>query len=128
MPIPLPPWPGRWAGLISTETGVYRIQFNLLGGEIPRIDVFRTAAPNRYVASARDLPGAQKFLWFARFPVFSYLEREGHPVVQISDIRFVGPRRPGIAMTVNTPASNFTYEVVFATDGSVVSAGPLQLN
>ena len=126
--LPLPPWPGRWAGLIATGENVYRIQFNLLGGEIPRIDVFRNATANRYVSDARQLPGVQKFLWFARFPVFTYLERQGRPVVQISDVRFVGPRRPGLAATVPTPATNFTYEVVFAPDGSVASSGPLQLN
>jgi membrane-bound metal-dependent hydrolase YbcI (DUF457 family) len=126
--LPLPPWPGRWAGLISTGEGVYRIQFNLLGGEIARLDIYHNARENRYVTEARALPGVQTFLWFARFPVFTYLEREGHPVVQISDARFIGPRRPGVTATVPTPLSNFTYEVVFAADGSVVSAGPLQLN
>jgi hypothetical protein len=64
-------------------------------------------------------------LWFARFPVFAYLEREGHPVVQISDARFIGPRRPG-GSTVSSPASNFAYEVVFAADGNVISAGLLR--
>ena len=126
--LPLPPGPTRWAGLISTTTGVYRVQFNLLGGEIPRIDVFQNAAPNRYVEDAGELPGVQKFLWFARFPIFTYLERDGHPVVQISDIRFVGPGRPAIAARVATPASTFSYEVVFATDGSVVSSGLMRLN
>jgi membrane-bound metal-dependent hydrolase YbcI (DUF457 family) len=126
--LPLPPWPGRWAGLISTSGSVYRIQFNLLGGEVPRLEIYRNAADNRYVTEARALPGVQKFLWFARFPVFTYLVREGHSVVQISDARFIGPRRPGVVTTVSTPISNFTYEVVFAADGSVLSAGPLQLN
>jgi membrane-bound metal-dependent hydrolase YbcI (DUF457 family) len=126
--LPLPPWPGRWAGLISTANTVYRIQFSLVGGEVPRIDIFRDAAPNRYTAAARDLPGVQEFLWFARFPVFTYLQRDGRPVVQVSDIRFVGPRRPGITATVSTPAANFAYEVVFTTDGKVISSGPLQLN
>jgi hypothetical protein len=126
--LPLPPSPARWAGLIATPEGVYRIQFNLLGGENPRIDFFRHATENRYISSARALPGAQAFLWFARFPVFNYLEREGQPVVRISDVRFVGPRRPGVAATLSSPASNFTYEVVFTPEGGVVSAGPLQLN
>jgi membrane-bound metal-dependent hydrolase YbcI (DUF457 family) len=121
--IPLPPWPARWAGLIATRQNVYRVQFNLLGGEQARLDIYRTAAANRYVDAARTLPGVQEFLWFARYPVFDYLERDGHPVVQISDVRFVGPRRPGVTAAVNTPASNFTYEVVFAQDGSVSSSG-----
>jgi hypothetical protein len=126
--LPLPPSPARWAGLISTGEGIYRLQFNLLGGENLRIDYFRSAADNRYLSAARSLPGVQTFLWFARFPVFAYIERDGHPVVQISDVRFVGPRRPGVSATVPTPISNFTYEVVFTPEGRVVSAGPLQLN
>jgi hypothetical protein len=126
--LPQPPSPARWAGMIATGEGVYRIQFNLLGGEDVRIDFFRNAAPNRYISAARELPEVQTFLWFTRFPVFGFLERKGQPVVQISDVRFVGPRRPGVAATLPTPVSNFTYEVVFATDGRVVSFGRLLTN
>jgi membrane-bound metal-dependent hydrolase YbcI (DUF457 family) len=126
--LPLPPSPARWAGLISTREGVYRVQFNLLGGENLRIDFYRNSADNRFLSAARTLPGVQTFLWFARFPVFAYAERDGRPVVQISDVRFVGPRRPGVSATLPTPISNFTYEVVFTAEGRVVSAGPLQLN
>jgi len=126
--LPLPPWPGRWSGLIATSNSVYRVQFNLMGGETSRLDVYRSATGNRWVLQARALPGVQTFLWFARFPVFTYLERDGRPVVQISDVRFVGPRRPGIIATTSTPASNFAYEVVFAPDGAVVSAGPLEMD
>jgi hypothetical protein len=125
--LPLPAWPGRWAGLISTSANVYRVQFNLLGGEVPRLEVYRSAMDNRYVRSAMALPGVQRFLWFARFPVFTYLEREGQSVVQIGDARFIGPRRPGVVASASTPLSNFTYEVVFAADGSVVSARPLEI-
>jgi membrane-bound metal-dependent hydrolase YbcI (DUF457 family) len=123
--MPLPPWPGRWAGLISTGTSVYRVQFNLLGGEVSRLDVYRSATENPHVNAARALPGVREFLWFTRFPVFTYLEREGRPVVQISDARFIGPRRPGLVAVTPSPLSNFTYEVVFAPDGNVVSAGLL---
>jgi membrane-bound metal-dependent hydrolase YbcI (DUF457 family) len=126
--LPLPPWPARWSGLISTPNIVYRIQFNLLGGELPTIEVYRDAAPNRYLSAARELPGVQKFLWFARFPVFTYLQRDGHPVVQISDIRFVGPRRPGVGVPSTAPGAGFTYEVVFNEDGGVISSGPTRFN
>ncbi len=121
--IPLPPWPGRWAGLIATNRNTYRVQFDLLGTETPRIDIFRDAAPNQYVEQARQLPGVQKFLWFARFPMFTYLERDGQPVVQISDLRFVGPRRPGAVSGARNPGANFTYEVVFSSRGTVRSSG-----
>jgi hypothetical protein len=99
------------------------VQFNLLGDEVPRLDVYRSSTENPHVKAARALPGVQEFLWFARFPVFTYLERDGHSVVQISDARFIGPRRPGVAAVAPSPLSNFTYEVVFAPDGSVVSEG-----
>jgi membrane-bound metal-dependent hydrolase YbcI (DUF457 family) len=127
--VPLPPWPGRWAGLIATRQNVYRIQFNLLGGEAPRLDIYRSSAANNpYVTAARALPGVQEFLWFARFPLFNYAERDGNSVVQISDARFIGPRRSGITASVATPASNFTYEVVFAPDGVVISSGLARAN
>jgi hypothetical protein len=126
--VPLPPWPGRWAGLISTNQNVYRVQFNLIGGELARLAIYPSAMANRYVIDARALPGVQEFLWFARFPVFTYLERDGHPVVQISDARFVGPGRPPVRENFSSPASNFTYEVVFAPDGGVISSGLLALN
>jgi membrane-bound metal-dependent hydrolase YbcI (DUF457 family) len=121
--IPLPPWPGRWAGLISTGQNVYRIQFNLLGGEVPKLDIYPSATSNPRVRQAMALPGVQTFLWFARFPVFSYLERGDDAVVQISDARFIGPRRPGITKGISSPLTNFTYQVVFAPDGRVISSG-----
>jgi membrane-bound metal-dependent hydrolase YbcI (DUF457 family) len=126
--IPLPPWPGRWAGLIATRQNVYRVQFNLVGGEIPRLDIYRSAVENRYVGQARALPGVQKFLWFARFPVFAYSEREGRSVVQISDARFIGAGRPRVATSISGPLSNFAYEIVFAPDGNVISSGLLNVN
>jgi len=92
---------------------------------VPRLDIYRSSAANRYVSDARALPGVQTFLWFARFPVITYFERDGHPVVQISDARFIGPRRPDVTARVTSPLSNFTYEVVFAADGNVLSAGLL---
>jgi membrane-bound metal-dependent hydrolase YbcI (DUF457 family) len=124
--LPLPPWPGRWAGLISTGPNTFRIQFNLLGGEIPRLNVYRNAA-NQYVSQARALPDVQTFLWFARFPVFTYLERDGHPVVQISDAQFIGLQRRMPGSNFSSPATNFTYEVVFGPDGGVMSSGLLSM-
>jgi hypothetical protein len=106
------------------------VQFDLVGSESVHIDYFRNAEPNRYIAAARELRDVQTFLWFARFPVFHYLERNGQCIVQISDARFVGPPRPrqltsDLAQSV---PSNFTFEVVFAPDGRVVSSGRLQAN
>jgi membrane-bound metal-dependent hydrolase YbcI (DUF457 family) len=123
---PQPPWPGRWAGLISAGPNTFRIQFNLIGGELPRLNVYPNAS-NEYVSKVRAMPDVQTFLWFARFPVFTYLERDGHPVVQISDAQFIGPQRRMPGSNFSSPATNFTYEVVFGPDGGVLSSGLLSM-
>jgi membrane-bound metal-dependent hydrolase YbcI (DUF457 family) len=123
--MPLPPSPARWAGLIATRDGVYRLQFNEIANEPLKIQFFANAAPNQYINAARELRDVQTFLWFARFPVFQFLERQGQPVVQITDMRFYGTRRPGARSSEN-PAANFTFEVVFSPDGRSLSHGLLE--
>ena len=127
--LPLPPTLARWSGLIAAAGGIYRLQFNLFDAERVQIRFFRDAAPNSYIAAARELPGVQKFLWFARFPLFEFLTVNGQPVVHIADLRFYGVGRP---QPISDPAdeitTGFTYEVVFAPDGHVVSEGLLRTN
>jgi membrane-bound metal-dependent hydrolase YbcI (DUF457 family) len=118
--IPQPPSTTRWVGMIATVGGVYRVQFDLLGAAPVKIGYFADPTSNRYIADARQLHDVQVFLWFARFPLFRYVQRNGQPIVQITDLRFDGPRRPGNAAT---PASNFTFQVVFAPDGHVIRDG-----
>jgi len=122
--LPLPPSLARWVGLIETPEGIYRIQFAQLGDEPFHIDFFRQPPANQYVAAARGLSEVQTFLWFARFPLFRFFERDGKPVVEISDLRFYGQRRPASGDIER--ATNFTFEVVFAPDGKVLSQGRLR--
>jgi membrane-bound metal-dependent hydrolase YbcI (DUF457 family) len=68
--LPLPPSPARWAGLVETPDGIFRIQFAQLGDEPFHIQFFPQAPPNRYVASARELGEVQTFLSFSAFQVF----------------------------------------------------------
>jgi membrane-bound metal-dependent hydrolase YbcI (DUF457 family) len=124
--IPLPPTPARWAGLIQTSEGIYRIQFAQLGDEPFHIQFFPQPPANQYIASARGLSEVQTFLWFARFPLFKFYERDGKPVVEISDLRFYGERRPATLHGDVPPQATFTYEVVFSPDGKILSHGRLR--
>ena len=124
--IPMPPSATRWAGLIETPDGVYRIQFDQLGDEPFHLQFFPQAAPNQYIAAARGLSDVQTFLAFARFPLFKFFERDGKPVVDISDMRFYGERRPSFSPADDAIVrTNFTFEVVFAPDGNILSQGRL---
>ena len=123
--LPLPPSLARWAGLIETPDGIYRIQFAQLGDEPFHIEFFPQAS-NRYVASARGLSEVQTFLWFARFPLFRFFERDGKPVVAISDLRFYGQSRPASLHGDIGQPPNFTFEVVFSPDGKILSHGRLR--
>jgi len=124
--LPQPPSAARWVGMIATATGLYLVQFDVLGNEPVKIQFFPDPASNRYIADARTLPDVQKFLWFARFPVFRYLELGNERVVEISDLRFFGPGRPIVQRSGLPPAFGFTFQVVFDADGHVVSDGMLR--
>ena len=124
--IPLPPSPARWAGLIETPDGIFRIQFAQLGDEPFHIEFFPQPPPNPYIAAARGLREVQTCLWFARFPLFKFFQRDGKPVVEISDMRFYGQRRPARTPGDVDPPPNFTFEVVFAPDGRILSHGRLR--
>ncbi len=120
--LPLPPSAARWAGLITTSEGVYRVEFSQFGGDPVQIQYFNQPQPDRYLAAARELPAMQKFLWFARFPVARVFERDGQPVVQITDLRFYGNRPQAVGPGGNAAFDGgFTYEVVFDQNGRTVS-------
>jgi len=123
--LPLPPSIARWAGLIETPDGVYRIQFAQFGDEPFHIDFFPQSPSNQYIESARGLSEVQTFLWFARFPLFRFFERDGKHVVEISDLRFYGQRGAASRGDVGR-STNFTFEVVFAPDGKILSKGRLR--
>ena len=122
--LPLPPSAARWSGLISTPEGVYRLQFNELGGEPLKIQLFANAPDNRYIQAARTVQDAETFLWFARFPLVQSYDRDGRQIVRISDVRFYSGVGPGAAGgSPQAPSTNFAYEVVFTPSGSIVSQG-----
>ncbi len=123
--LPQPPSAGDWAGMIATPTGVFRVQFSAFGDDPARIRFFSEPPENHYISEARELRDVQKYLWFARFPVFRYLEEGGNHIVQISDLSFYRAGRTRVDATSEAPL-NFTYQVVYAADDHVVSAGWLR--
>jgi len=68
----------------------------------------------------------QAYLAFARFPLFKSFERDGEHVVDISDMRFYGERRASFAPGDADRPTTFTFEVVFAPDGKILSQGRLR--
>ena len=113
--IPLPPAATAWVGLIRTPQGVYEARFNLLESQAPQFYFFADAQANGYLETARTLPGVQTYLWFARFPVASYIQYGAVHVVEFTDRRFF-PR--GTRKTFP-----FTFRVTFDAEGRVMEAG-----
>jgi membrane-bound metal-dependent hydrolase YbcI (DUF457 family) len=126
--LPLPPSIAHWCGLVSTNEGVYRLQFDEFNGEPVMIRFFKNADANSYIDAARNLRDVQTFLWFARFPLIQYLELNGQPTVRIVDMRFYGIIPRPQFDTGEGVTSSFTYQVVFNPDGRVVSQGLLNTN
>ncbi|SRR5712692_1137195 len=116
--LPLPPSAAHWTGLIRTPEGVYEARFSLLsknpGAEPPAFRFIADAAPNSYIEAARQLPRAQTYLWFARFPVFRFDDQGDRKIVEISDLRFFSRR--------SRPPS-FTFQVTFDAAGRVIQQG-----
>ncbi len=112
--LPLPPSAARWDGLIRTPDGVWEARINLLSRAQPEFHFYMDAQANGYLDVARQLPRVQKYLWFARFPVYHFRERDGRAVVEISDLRFFGR---------STRLQPFTFRVEFDAAGRVVEQG-----
>ena len=132
--LPFPPSLWRWDGLVRTPRGVYEVRMDLStkspfenpaaagapGAQLedrPALEYrfYPDAYPNVYIEAAKELPEAQTFLWFARFPVTHFHKEGAEAVVEFSDIRF--PRiRPG------RPAP-FTYRVRLGAGGNVLEQG-----
>ena len=119
--IPLPTSPNRWAGLISTPGGLYRLELKELSDQPVAFQYFSQAQPNQYILAANALRDVQIFNWFARFPLTQYFVSHGMPVVLISAMSFYRRRAPqgadGLDMT------NFTYRIVFSPEARVLSHG-----
>lgn len=116
--IPYPPSIFRWSGLIKSPTGVYRGMIDLTAPDSTSYANFPDSASNDYLQQAENIPDAQTFLWFARFPWVSYRREENRSIVEFRDIQFYAPRRSG-----RLP---FTFQVIFDGQGRVVSHGLLE--
>jgi len=112
--LPLPPSAVRWDGLIRTPDGVYEGRMNILSGGSAEFRFVADSPANGYLEAARKLPKVQTYLWFARFPVFRFVERDTQAVVEISDLRFFSRRGR---------VSSFTFRVAFDAAGQVIEQG-----
>jgi membrane-bound metal-dependent hydrolase YbcI (DUF457 family) len=107
-----------WDGLIRTSGGVYEIREDLRKPPARDFDFFADSAPDKLLTEVRALPATQTYLWFARFPFFSYSVENGTPVLDVTDLRFFSRRSGRMA--------GFTYRVTFDSDGNLVHAGMLR--
>ncbi len=112
--LPLPPSAAHWDGLIRTPDGVFEAQFNVLKNDMPTFRFIADNAPNSYLEAARQIPAVQKYLWFARFPVFRFTHQGDRAFIQMSDLRFFGRR---------SNSSPFTFVVTFDSSGRVIEQG-----
>ncbi|HUK30885.1 MAG TPA: metal-dependent hydrolase [Candidatus Acidoferrum sp.] len=104
-----------WNGLIRTEHGAYRLHENLLSTKAIEYDFFPDSAPAGLLDTARKLPDTQTFLWFARFPVFTFRHIDGNNAIEMKDLQFM--------MRVAGRTPSFTYRVTFDASGNIVSDG-----
>ena len=127
--LPLPPTLTHWTGVITTPEGVWRTTFHVPGGSLERTQLYAEAGSDRFVAEAEQLRDVQVYLWFARFPIWKVTQREGRTVADVTDVRFFrgedsnDPQRPGDPAGTRANAPGFTFEVVFDSDGHVISHG-----
>ena len=107
-----------WDGMIRVDNGVYELREDLRRPAARDFDFFADSVPQNYLAAARALPQTQTYLWFARFPFFTFAQQNGAPVVLVTDLRFYSRSRGRM--------SGFTYKVEFDSQGKVVHAGMLR--
>jgi len=127
--LPLPPTLTHWTGVITTPEGVWRTIFHVPGGTLERTQLYAEVGSDRFVAEAEQLRDVQVYLWFARFPIWKVTRGEGRTVADVTDVRFFrgedsnDPQRPGDPAGTRANAPGFTFEVVFDSDGHVISHG-----
>lgn len=129
--IPLPPTVTQWAGLVATPEGVWRTTFREPGDIIERTQFYSDEQSNRFVEKAKTLHDVQVYLWFARFPIWQVTKRGERTTVDVTDVRFfreedptaeaASDKREHTGVSPNPPG--FTFEVVFDTEGHIVSSG-----
>jgi membrane-bound metal-dependent hydrolase YbcI (DUF457 family) len=131
--LPLPPTLTHWVGLVSTPEGVYRATFHEPGGAIENAQFYTDAQSREYIEQARNLRDVQIYLWFARFPVWRVVHREGNETaLEISDVRFfregdpfaaADPQHSKRIATTRPGRAGFTFQIVFDAQGRVISHG-----
>jgi len=113
--LPLFPSLLYWDGVIRTENGAYRLHENLLSSDELEYDYFPDSAPAGLLEAARKLPDTQDFLWFARFPIYTFRRVDGHDAIEIKDMRFM--------LRVRGRTPGFTFRVTFDSAGNVIQHG-----
>ena len=131
--LPLPPTATHWAAVISTPEGVWRRTFRVPGAKVERTQFFSDERLNPYVQEAKKLRDVQVYLWFARFPIWKVIHREGQTVAEVSDVRFfredqdtqesAGDRSSGTFFRARRGTNGFAFDVVFDAQGQIVSHG-----
>jgi membrane-bound metal-dependent hydrolase YbcI (DUF457 family) len=131
--LPLPPMLTHWVGLVSTPEGVFRATFHEPGGAVEDTQFYTDAQSREYIEQARKLRDVQIYLWFARFPVWRVVHREGNETaLEISDVRFfregdpieaADPQRSKRIATTRPGRAGFTFQIVFDAQGRVISHG-----
>jgi len=130
--LPLPPALTHWAGVISTPEGVWRTTFHLPGGAIERTQLYARSESDPHVNESRKLRDVQVYLWFARFPIWRVLRRDGQTVVEISDVRFFRDDNPDTTASrgqaksfvgIRPNPAGFTFQIVFDAAGNVIYHG-----
>lgn len=131
--LPLPPTMTHWVGLVSTPEGVWRATFHEPGGTVENAQFYTDAQSREYFEQARKLRDVQIYLWFARYPVWRVVRREGNETaVEISDVRFFREGDP--FATADPPVSKsvagapprragFTFQIIFDPQGRIISHG-----
>ena len=132
--LPLPPTFTHWVGIVSTPEGVWRTTFHEPSGSVENTQLYLDAKSIPMVEEAVKLRDVQIYLWFARFPVWRVVRREGNETaLEISDVRFFREGDPLVAG--DPPASRssaraarprragFTFQIIFDAHGRVISDG-----
>jgi membrane-bound metal-dependent hydrolase YbcI (DUF457 family) len=130
--LPLPPTLTHWVGLASTPEGVWRATFYEPGGAVESTQFYTDAQSREFIEEAMKLRDVQIYLWFARFPVWRVVHRQGNETaLEISDVRFFREGDPfaadpqgsrGLAPT-RPRRAGFTFAVIFDARGRIMSHG-----
>jgi hypothetical protein len=131
--LPLPPTLTHWVGLIATPEGVWRTTFREPGGAIEDSRLYINSQSLPFIEESMKLRDVQIYLWFARFPVWRVVQRDGNKTaVEVSDVRFFREGDPFVLAdpkgskgltTAQSRRTGFTFEIVFNSQGQILYHG-----